>query len=50
MTTEICDETQHKTFNVRVGRCSLNNSQEKHNYLDIHSNALTCLGESKKEK
>ena len=38
-----CDETRHKTYTVPVGRCSLNTSQEKHNYLDIHYNALTCL-------
>ena len=38
-TTTTCDETGHKTFNVPVGRCSLNTSQEKHNYLDMHCNA-----------
>ena len=50
MTTVRCDETRNKTYNVPVGRCSLNTSQEKHNYLDIHYNALTCLGESNKKK
>ena len=50
VTTVRCDETRHKTYNVPVGRCSLNTSQEKHNYLDIHYNALTCLGESNKKK
>ena len=39
-----CDETRHKTYNVPVRRCSLNTSQEKHNYLDMHFNALACLG------
>ena len=49
MTTVRCDETRRKTYNVPVGRCSLNTSQEKHNYLGMHSNALTCLGESNKK-
>ena len=50
MTTVKCDETRHKTYNVPVGRCSLNTSQDEHNYLDMHSNALTCIGESNKKK
>ena len=50
MTTARCDETRHKTYNVPVGRCSLNTSQEKHNYFDIHSNSLTCLCKSNKKK
>ena len=50
VTTARCDETRHKTYNVPVGRCSLNTSQEKHNYLDIHSNAFTSLGKSNKKK
>ena len=50
MTTARCDETRHKTYTVPVGRCSLNTSQEKQNYLDMHSNELTCLGESNKKK
>ena len=29
VTTERCDDTLHKTYNVPVGRCSLNISQEK---------------------
>ena len=37
VTTARCDETRHKTYNVPVGLCSLNTSQEKHNYLDMHS-------------
>ena len=41
-----CDETRHKTYNVPVGQCSINTSQDEHNFLDMHSNALTCLGES----
>ena len=50
VTTVRCDETRHKTYNVLVGRCSLNTSQDEHNYLDMHSNALTCLGKSNKKK
>ena len=50
VTTVTCDETQHKTYNVPVGRCSINTSQENHNYLDTHSNELSCLGESNKKK
>ena len=41
---------RHKTYIVPVGRCSLNTSQEKHNYLDMHSNAFTFLGKSNKKK
>ena len=50
VTTTRCDETRHKTYNVPVGQCYLNTSKEKHNYLDMHSNALTCLGEYNKKK
>ena len=50
MTTVRCDETRHKTYDVPVGRCSINNSQEKHNYLDMHSKAFTCVGKSNKKK
>ena len=50
VTTVRCDETRHKTYNVPFVQCSLNNSQEKQNYLDMHYNALTCLGESNKKK
>ena len=44
------DDTQHKTYTVPVGRCSLNTSQEKHNYLDMHFKAFTSLGKSNKKK
>ena len=50
VTTVICDETWHKTYIVPVGRCSLKTSQYEHNFLDMHSNALTCIGESNKKK
>ena len=49
MTTVRCDETRHKTYNVPVGRCSLNPSQDKHNYLDTHSNVFTCIQKSNKK-
>ena len=39
-----------KLIMVPVGQCSLNTSQEKHNYLYMHSNALTCLGKSNKKQ
>ena len=44
------DDTRHKTYTVPVGRCSLNTSQEKHNYLDMHSKAFTSLGKSNNKK
>ena len=44
------DVTRHKNYTVPVGRCYLNTSQEKHNYLDMHSNGLTCLGGYNKKK
>ena len=50
MTKVGLDKTRHKTYNVPVGRCSLNTSQEKHNCLDMHSNAFTSLGKSNKKK
>ena len=50
VTTVRCDETRHKTYIIPVGRCSLNTSQDEHKCLDMHSNALTCLGESNKKK
>ena len=50
MTRVRCDETRHESYNVPVGRCSLNTSQDEHKFLDMHSNALTCIGESNKIK
>ena len=50
VTERICDLTGRKTFTVPVGRCSLNTSQEKQNYLDMHSKAFTSLGKSNKKK
>ena len=41
-----CDETQHKTYSVPVGRCALHNSHNEPNFVDMHPNALICLGES----
>ena len=44
------DLTVHKAYNVPVGRCSINTSQEKQNYLDMHSKVFTSLGKYKKKK
>ena len=50
VTTVTCDETKHKNYIVPFGRCALNTSQDDPNFLDMHSNALTCLGESNKKE
>ena len=51
MTTVTFDETQHKTNTVPVGRCALHLSQDEPNFVDMHHNALICIGKSnKKEK
>ena len=50
VTTVRCDETQHKPYIVPVGRCFLNTSQDERNFLDTHSNTLTCLGEYNRKK
>ena len=50
VTTVWCDETRHKAYNVPVLQCSLNTSQDEHNFLDMHYNALTRLGKSNKKK
>ena len=50
MTTVICDETQHKTYIVPVVQCALHKSQDEPNFLDMNSNALTCLCESNKKE
>ena len=50
VTTVTCDETRHKTYIVPVGRFALHTSQNEPNFLDIHFNALTCLGQSNKKK
>ena len=44
------DLTQHKTYTVPVGKCSLNTSQENHNYLKMHSNSFTSLGKYNQNK
>ena len=44
VTTVTCDETKNKTYIVPVGRCALHTSQDEPNFMDMHSNALTCLG------
>ena len=50
MTTVTCDETRHKTYIVTVGLCALHTSQDEPNFLDMHYNALTCLGQYNKKK
>ena len=50
MTDRGSDLTGHKTYTVPVGRCYLTTSQEKQNYLDMHSKAFTSLGKSNKKK
>ena len=50
MTDQRSDLTRHKTYTVPVRRCSLNTSQEKHNYLDMHYKVFTSLGKSNKKK
>ena len=44
------DLTGHKTYTVPVGRCSINTSQQKQNYLDINSKAFTSLGKYNKKR
>ena len=50
MTDRGSDLTGHKTYNVPVGRCSLNTSKEKQNYWDMLSKAFTYLGKYNKKK
>ena len=50
VTTVTCDETRHKTYIVPVGRFALHKSQDEPNFLDMHSNALKCLGKSNNKK
>ena len=39
VTTVTCDETQHKTYTVPVGRWDLHTSVYDPNYVDMHNNA-----------
>ena len=50
MTPVTCDETQHKTYTVPVGRCALHTSLDEPNFVDMHHNALICLGEYNKKE
>ena len=50
MTTVTCDETQHKTYIVPVGRCALHTLKDEPNFVDIHPNALIGLGKSNKKQ
>ena len=46
MTMVTCDETKHKTYTVPFGRCFIHTLVNVPNFVDIHHNALICLGES----
>ena len=50
VTTVTCDETKHKTYTVPVGRCAPHTSQYEPNFVDMHHNALICIGESNKKE
>ena len=50
MKTVTCDETQHKTHTVPVERCALHTSVYVPNFVDMHTNALICLGKSNKKE
>ena len=50
VTTVTCDETKHKTYIVPVGRCATHTSYDEPNFMYMHYNALTCLGESNKKE
>ena len=50
MTTVTYDETKHKTYTVPVGLYFLHTSVNVPNFLDMHHNALICLGESNKKE
>ena len=50
VTTLTCDKTKHKTYTVPVGRCALHTSVYVPNFVDMHHNALICLGESNKKE
>ena len=50
VTTVTCDETKYKTYTVPVGRCALHTSVYMPNFVDIHYNAIICLGESNKKE
>ena len=49
MTTVTCDETKHKTYTVPFGQCALHTSVYEPNFVDMHHNALICLGEFNKK-
>ena len=50
VTTVTCDVTQNKTYIVPVGQFALHISQDEPNIVDMHSNALICLGISNKKE
>ena len=50
MTTVTCDDTQHKTYTVTVGRFALHSSHDEPNFVDMRHSALICIGESYKKE
>ena len=50
MTKLTCGETQHKTYTVPVGQCTLHTSVYEPNFMDMHHNALICQEESNKKE
>ena len=50
VTTVTCDETKHKTYTLPFGQWFLHTSVNVPNFLDMHHNALICLGESNKKE
>ena len=50
VTTVTCDETKHETYTVPVGRCFLHTSVNVPNFVDMHHNALICIGVYKKKE
>ena len=49
MTTVTCDETKHKTYTVPVGKCALHTLVYMPNFVDMHHNALICIGQYNKK-
>ena len=50
VTTVTCDETQHKTYTVPVERYDLHTPVYEPKFVDMHHNALICLGKYNKKE
>ena len=50
MTTVTCDETENKTYTIPVGKCALHTSVYEPNFVDMHHNAIICLGKYNKKE